>query len=145
MISAVYHGYKATYQTNKKESEEHNQVSFPLKTLYCLCSLESPCRGNYNEHPQYLFLWRNKQYHSLISSNTHHVCSYMYLASLKNFFTVQLISTFVFTTKIVQCLYFLNPKCQASSVVVQPVGTRRQVFLRCGSYEKSCQRRQILS
>ena len=35
------------------------------------CSLESSRRGDFNEHPQHLFEWRNKQKYPLISSNTH--------------------------------------------------------------------------
>ena len=31
---------------------------FPHKNLCCGCSLESPGRGDYNEHPQDRFLWR---------------------------------------------------------------------------------------
>ena len=40
--------------------------------------------------------------------------------------TAKLISAFVFATRIVQSLYFLNPKFQASSVAEQPglCGTR---------------------
>ena len=36
-------------------------------------------------------------------------------AQISSAITAQLISVFVFTTKIVQSLYFLNPKFQASS------------------------------
>ena len=31
---------------------------FLHKNLCCECSLESPCRGDSNEHPQHRFLWR---------------------------------------------------------------------------------------
>ena len=34
-------------------------------------------------------------------------------------FAAKLISAFVFATRIVQFLYFLNPKCQASSAAAQ--------------------------
>ena len=39
------------------------------KNLCCGCSLESPRRGDSNEHPQHRFLGRNKQnYHSITSN-----------------------------------------------------------------------------
>ena len=56
---------------------------------------------------------------------------------------MKLISTFVFATRIVQSLYFLNPKFQASNHILwlySPVCVRpgrkprRQVFSRRGSY-----------
>ena len=60
--------------------------------------------------------------------------------------TTQLISAFVFATRIVQSLYFLNPKFRASSHLqwlhsLVCVGhcrePRRPVFSEWGSYEKS--------
>ena len=59
--------------------------------------------------------------------------------------TVKLISAFDFATRMVQSLVFLNPKCQASSLLLRryrPVCVRpgrkprRPVFLRDGSYKK---------
>ena len=60
---------------------------------------------------------------------------------------MKLISVFVFAIQIVQSLYFLNPKFQASihllwlySLVCVGPGqaNQRQVFSRCGSYPKMC-------
>ena len=55
--------------------------------------------------------------------------------------TAKLISTFVFATQIVQSLYFLNPKFQASSYLMWLyslvcVGPRIPVFSQRGSYWK---------
>ena len=64
--------------------------------------------------------------------------------------TAKLISAFVFATRIVQSLYFLNPKFQVSShlvwlyspVCVEPVPKpRRPVFSERGSYQKPCYNR----
>ena len=57
--------------------------------------------------------------------------------------TAKLISAFVFATRIVQFLFFLNPKFQASSPLYRPVcvrpgrKSRRPVFSRRGSIIKS--------
>ena len=34
---------------------------FLHKNICCGCSLEVPCQGTSNEHPQYMFSWRNKK------------------------------------------------------------------------------------
>ena len=63
--------------------------------------------------------------------------------------TANLISAFVFTTQILQSLYFLNPRFQASShlqwlyslVCVGPGRRpRRPVFSQRGSYEPRCKK-----
>ena len=38
-------------------------------------SLESPCRDDSNEDPQYMFLWRNNKIIPQLSSSTHLICS----------------------------------------------------------------------
>ena len=43
-----------------------NFCQFSIKNICCGYSLESPWRGNSNEYPQHLFLWRNKQSYPLI-------------------------------------------------------------------------------
>ena len=40
---------------------------FLHKTICCGYSLESPCRGDSNEYPQYMFLWRiDENYPSIV-------------------------------------------------------------------------------
>ena len=68
--------------------------------------------------------------------------------------TAQLISAFVFAAKIVQSLYFLNPKFQASNYLLwlySPVCVgpgrkpERQVFWGHGPFDCHCQRLCCLS
>ena len=43
------------------------------KNICCGYSLESPRRGDSNEYPQHMLLWRNKQNYHLIITKYHHL------------------------------------------------------------------------
>ena len=133
--------------------------------MSCGCSLEVPRRGASNEYPQHMFVWRDNHNYLKSSENSHLYLklldsteNYLSLVMRKPAFgmcenkdadqisfavTAKLISSFVFAIRIVQSLFYLIPKFQASSHLLwlySPICVgpgrkpRRPVFSQRGSF-----------
>ena len=59
-------------------------------------NIESPWRGDSNEHPQHRFLGRNKQNYHLIIIKYHQICTlFLLLPTVMRFSTNQAVTNFI--------------------------------------------------
>ena len=109
-MTVYVEGLKTKNQTKPNQNYTYIQID---KSIYRLINLRTMNTENYISSTKYCL-------YELITNELHHekagfLCMRKAEVQISCPLTAQLISTFVFTTLVVQSLYFLNPKFQASN------------------------------